>query len=367
MATLKQILDFSGTFDMAEFLARKMFNDGTKDALIDLRLLYQSQGKFDQVEKLDAEIDLYFRNDPRVTFNRSWLKLRNGDLQEGLKMMESGRGLHNFGKEPMQTSQPQWDGKSDIKGKYIVMWGEGGFGDEIANVRCAKTLSKFGAKPIIACSSQLISLFSRMDSASAIVSKEVANQVYHDYWYPSMSGPRLCNYTYNTIPNKSYLAPHPLLLPAWKKILSHPGKKVGIRWSGNPDCEDDKLRQFPIEKIISLSDIKGIQFYSFQRDHNMIQIPPNIIDLSPVLKTWEDTAAALSCMDLVITSCTSIAHLSCALGIPTWVIVPIMSFYIWALPGDKSPWYESATIFRQTKFGNWDSPFDDIRKNLMLF
>lgn len=364
MATLKEMLDFSGTFDMAEFIARKMFNDGVKDALIDLRLLYMAQGKFDDVVKLDEEIDKNFNNDPRITFNRSWWKLRDGDLQGGLKMMEAGRGLHNFGKDPMQTQMPQWDGNFDIRGKHVIMWGEGGYGDEISSVRCVNTLSEMGAKPIIACSPHLVSLFSRMSSASAIVSKEAANYVYHDCWYPGMSGPRLCKYTYQNLPNDSYLKAHPSLLESWKKILSHPGKRIGIRWAGNPGFEDEKFRKFPIENIISLADINGTQFYSFQRDSDMIQVPSNIIDLSPVLKSWEDTAAALSCMDLVITSCTSVAHLSGALGIPTWIIVPIYCFYLWALPGETSPWYKSVTLFRQTIFGNWDSPFEDIRKRL---
>jgi hypothetical protein len=63
----------------------------------------------------------------------------------------------------------------------------------------------------------------------------------------------------------------------------------------------------------------------------------------------------------VITSCTSIAHLSAALGQETWVIVPILPYYAWAAPGESSVWYESVKLFRQTQYGNWDEPLNKVR------
>ena len=88
---------------------------------------------------------------------------------------------------------------------------------------------------------------------------------------------------------------------------------------------------------------------------NLENLPEEIVDLGPHLKTWDDTCAVLSQMNLVISSCTSVAHLSAALGKPTWVIVPALPYFIWAMPGRTSPWYESVTLFRQEKFGDWSS------------
>jgi hypothetical protein len=74
----------------------------------------------------------------------------------------------------------------------------------------------------------------------------------------------------------------------------------------------------------------------------------------------------MDAMDLVITSCTSIAHAAAALGKPTWVIVPILPYYIWALPGNKSPWYDSVTLFRQEVYKEWQQTFAklDLDPNL---
>jgi ADP-heptose:LPS heptosyltransferase len=87
-------------------------------------------------------------------------------------------------------------------------------------------------------------------------------------------------------------------------------------------------------------------------------------DLRDQMKSFEDTASIIQGLDLVITSCTSIAHLSAALGKETWVIVPIMPYYAWSAPGDKSVWYDSVRLFRQEKYGEWDAPLKAIRSAL---
>jgi len=88
------------------------------------------------------------------------------------------------------------------------------------------------------------------------------------------------------------------------------------------------------------------------------------IDMRYEMKTWKDTAEIIASMDLVISSCTSIAHLSAAMGKETWVISPILPYYIWALPIDTSPWYKNVKLYRQTQYGNWDNPFERIEKDL---
>ena len=53
------------------------------------------------------------------------------------------------------------------------------------------------------------------------------------------------------------------------------------------------------------------------------------------------------------------------MGKPTWVIVPILPYHVWAYGGDHSPWYPTTTkVFRQTKFGDWTNTFQQIRDEL---
>jgi len=79
---------------------------------------------------------------------------------------------------------------------------------------------------------------------------------------------------------------------------------------------------------------------------------------------WEATASILAGLDLVITSDTSIAHCAAALGVDTWIVVPVLPYYVWAIPGIKTPWYDSVTLYRQTTYGNWDAPFAKMATDL---
>ena len=54
------------------------------------------------------------------------------------------------------------------------------------------------------------------------------------------------------------------------------------------------------------------------------------------------------------------------MGIPTWIVVPILPYYTWALPGNTSPWYDSVVLYRQTDVNEWETVFDKIHKNLLI-
>jgi hypothetical protein len=97
-------------------------------------------------------------------------------------------------------------------------------------------------------------------------------------------------------------------------------------------------------------------------------LDPKIVDLQHILLSWEDTLAALANMDLVITSCTSIAHAAAALGKPTWVITPVLPYHTWAVgapESNTSPWYPCVEIIRQKKFGVWEETFEELYQKLI--
>jgi ADP-heptose:LPS heptosyltransferase len=142
--------------------------------------------------------------------------------------------------------------------------------------------------------------------------------------------------------------------------------KIGIRWGGNPKFEHQQFRIFPPKKLINIYKNQQFKFFSLQRDNDLVELPEEITDLQHILISWEDTIACIANLDLVITSCTSIAHLSAAMGKETWVIVPILPYHTWTYGTDYSPWYQKSTkIFRQTKFGEWDETFEKLEKELL--
>src|SRR6185437_7368926 len=103
-------------------------------------------------------------------------------------------------------------------------------------------------------------------------------------------------------------------------------------WSGNPQHGNDQNRSIPLP---ALSRLLGVDtdFVSVQKDVRpddaTLLEESGIVDLTVHLTDFAETAALLACLDLVITVDTSVAHLSAALGRPTWILLPHLPDYRW--------------------------------------
>jgi ADP-heptose:LPS heptosyltransferase len=86
------------------------------------------------------------------------------------------------------------------------------------------------------------------------------------------------------------------------------------------------------------------------------------------LKTFEETLAIISDLDIVITTCTSIAHASAAMGKRTYVFSPMSSYYVWCHSSKykHSPWYaEHVTLLRQKRPRHWNEPIEELKQCLI--
>jgi len=92
-----------------------------------------------------------------------------------------------------------------------------------------------------------------------------------------------------------------------------------------------------------------------------------IIDFTAQLTDFAETAALASCLDLVVTADTSVAHLAGAMGRPTWIVLPYVPDYRWLLDRDDSPWYPSVRLFRQDSTRDYAPVLDRVRAELAAF
>jgi ADP-heptose:LPS heptosyltransferase len=92
-----------------------------------------------------------------------------------------------------------------------------------------------------------------------------------------------------------------------------------------------------------------------------------IINLTAHLTDFAETAALVSCLDLVISVDTSVVHLAGALGRPTWILLPYRPDWRWLLGRDDSPWYPTVRLFRQDDTRTWDSVIARVREALLKF
>jgi ADP-heptose:LPS heptosyltransferase len=69
-------------------------------------------------------------------------------------------------------------------------------------------------------------------------------------------------------------------------------------------------------------------------------------------------------MDIVVTVDTSVAHLSGALGLPTWLLLAYTPDWRWILGRNDTPWYPSVKLYQQKAAGDWTEVFSRVAADL---
>ena len=366
---------YAGMHDVKPVLA-KQHNDRSKDLLkhyynqfcqpefwngnkrtvfelddLDLQVASGKMGDFVEGWRLSEKLEAERPTDHRAAYNRSWYLLKQGKIGEGYKQMDRGRFCGIIGERKPDTPVPEWDGKT--KGT-ILLYCDHGLGDQIHQVRYARDLVARGNKVVVCCSGQLAGLFSGIEGVSAVVQVGAEYGVYHDFWCYGMTFPQYIGYEMADLRGDAYI-PKPNVIKGYKK-------RIGLRWQGSSKFEDDHNKRFPYQLMFDAVKGADYEFVSLQRDEGADDCPTWVKQVP--LNTWEDTRNAVALCDLVVSSCTSVSHLSAAMGIETWVVIPVMGYYLYALDGDKTPYYNSMTLFRQEVFGEWEIPFSKIKGKL---
>lgn len=319
---------------------------------LDLQLTASKMGNFAEGWRLCQKIEADEPNNPRAAYNRGWYYLHQGQIQKGYQLMDKGRIVGVFGnKAPNVPTQP-WDGKS--KGT-VLLYLEGGLGDQIHQVRFAKSIAERGCKVIVACSGPLCSLFVDVEGVSSVIQHEAVFGIYHEYYVQGMSAIVPLGFELEDLTGAPYITK--------PKTIKGFRKRIGLRWQGQMAFEDEHQKKFPYGLMFdALKDVDA-EFISLQRDEGAEACPPWVKQVP--LDSWEDTRQATASCDLVISSCTSVSHLAAAMGVETWTIIPVMPYFLYAQEGDTCPYYDTMKLLRQESFGDWDAPFAKIKERLV--
>ena len=125
------------------------------------------------------------------------------------------------------------------------------------------------------------------------------------------------------------------------------------------------VRSIRLTQFNPLFELSGVRFFSLQKNEGTEQLTSAsptlpITDLSTELMSWEETAAAVSHLDLVLTVDTAVAHLAGALAKPVWLLVSYVPDWRWLMDRDDSPWYPTMRLFRQRRPGDWAEVIDRV-------
>jgi Flp pilus assembly protein TadD len=358
-----------------------------------LGVVLQEQG---QREEALACYEQALRLNPdnaETRLNRAMLLLGLGNFAEGWAEFEwrwRTKDMPGYG-----IKQPRWDG-SPLEGRTIFIYAEQGLGDTLQFIRYLQLVKKAGGTVILECQVPLLKLLANFPWIDQLVGRGEPFPAF-DFHAPLLSLPGIFQTTLANIPaDVPYLQADSKLIEHWRKELnsrsclaggtlettgSGPTRqagptdafKVGISWQGNPGKPFDFHRSIPLTHFARLAQVPGVKLISLQKGPGMDQLaalaePFPLLDLSPRLDedsgAFMDTAAVMKNIDLVISSDTAVPHLAGALGVSVWVALPLASDWRWLVGREDCPWYPTMQLFRQAKYGDWDSVFMRIAEEL---
>jgi tetratricopeptide (TPR) repeat protein len=303
-------------------------------------------------------------------YNRGILQLGKGQFEQGWAGFE-----HRFEISEQTVRRPALPGRiwagEPLSSQSIVVHGEQGYGDIIMTSRYLSQLSKAGAQVTFFVVPELLRLLRTLSPPIELAARVDARTF--DYQCALMSLPHRLWAGSGFAAAVPYLSAEAELLARWRARIGDHGFKVGICWQGSPNSKADRGRSIPLAQLAPLAQVPGVRLISLQTHHGLDQLqclPPGMIvetlgeDYAAGPDSFVDAAAAMHCVDLVVTTDTAPAHLAGALGCPCWVLLMHVPDWRWLIERDDSPWYPHTRLFRQAERGNWETPVHKLADEL---
>lgn len=297
-------------------------------------------------------------DDADAHYGASFVHLRLGDFTPGWREYEWRWRRTELAGYRRDLGHPAWDGTTALAGQTLLLHAEQGLGDTIHFVRYAPLLADRGARIVLEVQPSLKPLIAEMPGSTVVGRGERLPPF--DLHCPLLSLPLVTGTTAATIPAEvPYLAAPAARIDEWRERLSGANHlKVGVAWSGNRAYRNDRHRSMALRDIAPLLSTPGVAFYTLNPDlpadeAEFLAGLTQVTHIAGHFRDFADTAAVVHHLDLVVTTDTSIPHLAGAMGKEVWIMLGFAPDWRWLLDREDSPWYPTATLFRQEAIGAW--------------
>jgi tetratricopeptide (TPR) repeat protein len=311
----------------------------------------------------------------QIRNNIAQSNLMMGNWKEGWENYDFHLGKPGGRKERMYGPTPRWTG---VEGLNLVVHGEQGIGDEISFASCIPDLMREN-KVVIECDHRLQGLFRRSFDVPVYGTLYMKGGITwpheHDLDAKVAIGslPGFYRNSPESFPGTPYLTADPERRIQWRALLDSmgPKKKVGIAWTGGIAKTGRSHRSMHITDMlpilrqdatfISLQYKPAPELYDLMTDTGIaVHHWPHAMET----KDYDDTAALVAELDLVITVQQSVVHLAGGLGVPCWVMVPTEgALWRYGVTGSEFPWAKSVKIYRQHK-KQWHDTVAEVATDL---
>lgn len=387
-------MDYRRVLDLADAVSK---TDRAADAIHTRAMVANRLGNHEEaIDMYQRAIDAECSNHLVAHWNRSLSLMALGRYKEGWAEHEFRKDdLHNpalslsfqrFAKPLYEGQVPTIDGRKAI----LLVHAEAGMGDNLAFVRFLPAFVARGLDVRYECHPDMLRLVARSFPDVEVVPRApdfpgAIGLKPFDYHLPLGSMAHQLGMDIDTIPNEvPYLAPDPALVKHYAADLwsaRMPGKKIGMCWSSGIREYGIWIAEYGRRKSMHFDTIAPNEtaqetdtFVNLQVGPERAQHRGRLLDILPARPNWDDTAALVANLDLVITVDTAVAHLAGALGKPCWVMMQqdgASWHFMSERPGspwnERSPWYKSVRIFRQARPGDWTGVVDAVARGLCRF
>ena len=338
-----------------------------------LRVLSNLGGVLCATGKLEESVEVYRKavvldpDNAGLHVRLATTLLAAGDFENGWEEYEwriKAGYLRAFRGSP---DKKQWDGRRMEQGTLLIVC-EQGLGDAIQFSRYLPLVKeRSGANVKVVCWPSLARLFEQTWKGQLTVCERLPSDSEFDCYLPMMSLPRL----FGTVSSAPYLKADDQDIRRWSsRVSALKGRKIGLSWAGNPLHKQDVQRSVAFKLLKPLLKMENTSFVSLQKANAPAPAElagiGNFHDWTAELKDFADTAALISCLNLVISVDSAVAHLSGALGRKTWTLIPFIPEWRWMRDTESTPWYPSMRLVRQQQMRGWSGVIrplaDELRK-----
>ncbi|GAC1700063.1 MAG: hypothetical protein NVS9B4_00730 [Candidatus Acidiferrum sp.] len=319
-------------------------------AYIELAAIYQQLGS--EVSAL-AAIEKGLTLDPdndMLRYARACILLARGEYDQGWRDYDSRPPRLDIVRK-IGGAAPEWAGEP-LESKTLLVIGEQGIGDQLMFARYLVGMRAVNAQSggiVLFTRPELARLMSQL-GCDVVTSDKELDALKVDYWIAMGSLPRLMGaLTYGA----PYLKPEQSDIARYRALIPNDGKlRVGLCWAGNPEHARDAERSLAFEQLAPILDVPGVTFYSFQYGDAHQQLDKRATSLAVYGHDLADEAAALACMDLIISVDTAALHLAGALGIHAWGLIYTPCDWRWDAR-QPVPWYPGVRTLHQEQRRDW--------------
>jgi hypothetical protein len=365
-----QALLFADKAEAAEELLRGVL--AARPQVPPARALYarslRELGRVDEARLILQQLVKDFPGDFSLRYDLAEILLQLGEFERGWREYRHRYRMPHTSSLERKIQCPRWDGQP-LQGRRILIHDEQGFGDTFQFLRFVPQVEQRGAHVILQVHPELLGLARTLHGYIQLIARDRVPPPF-DVHCELMNLPMVLGLREAGLPGcVPYLQADPALVARWRERLSSlPRPLVALSWAGAQAYAHDRKRSLSLARLAPLA-ASGVTFVSIQKGPRATQAecPPaglSIEDLTAENRNFDDTAAILSVVDLLVSSDSSPVHLAGALGRPVWTLLSFVPEWRWMLHREDSPWYPTMRLFRQPTRGDWAAVLERVAREL---